>query len=101
LVEVFAVTNQTIFENNLPPAFTKEKTSLKKLPLFELTETLVSIFKLGVIKGELAYLITFQNLVLEFYSREKNDLGAFLEWWEDNKGKKSIQVSGEVDAVQI
>jgi len=101
LVEVFAVTNQSIFENNLPPAFTKEKTFLKKLPLFELTETLVSIFKLGEITGELAYLITFQNLVLEFYSREKNDLGAFLEWWEDNKTKKSIQVSGEVDAVQI
>jgi ATP-dependent exoDNAse (exonuclease V) beta subunit len=101
LKDVFAVTNQTIFENNLPTAFTKEKTFLKKLPLFELTETLVSIFKLGEIKGELAYLITFQNLVLEFYSREKNDLGAFLEWWEDNKAKKSIQVSGEVDAVQI
>jgi ATP-dependent helicase/nuclease subunit A len=101
LIEVFAVSNQTIFENNLPPAFTKEKTFLKKLPLFELTETLVSIFELGEIKGELAYLITFQNLVLEFYSREKNDLGAFLEWWEDNKAKKSIQVSGEVDAVQI
>jgi ATP-dependent helicase/nuclease subunit A len=101
LVEVFAVTNQTIFENNLPPSFTKEKTFLKKLPLFELTETLVSIFKLGEIKGELAYLITFQNLVLEFYSREKNDLGAFLDWWEDNKAKKSIQVSGEVNAVQI
>lgn len=101
LKEVFAVSNQTIFENNLPPEFTKEKTFLKKLPLFELTETLVSIFKLGAIKGELAYLITFQNLVLEFYSREKNDLGAFLDWWEDNKAKKSIQVSGEVDAVQI
>lgn len=101
LKDVFAVTNQAIFENNLPLAFTKEKTFLKKLPLFELTETLVSIFKLGEIKGELAYLITFQNLVLEFYSREKNDLGAFLEWWEDNKKKKSIQVSGEVDAVQI
>ena len=101
LKDVFAVSNQTIFENNLPPAFTREKTFLKKLPLFELTETLVSIFKLGDIKGELAYLITFQNLVLDFYSREKNDLGAFLEWWEDNKAKKSIQVSGEVDAVQI
>jgi ATP-dependent helicase/nuclease subunit A len=101
LIDVFAVTNQTIFENNLPTSFTKEKTFLKKLPLYELTETLVSIFKLGEIRGELAYLITFQNLVLEFYSREKNDLGAFLEWWEDNKTKKSIQVSGEVDAVQI
>ena len=101
LVNVFAVSNQVIFENNLPDSFAEEKSSLKKLPLFELTETLISIFKLGEIKGELAYLVAFQNVVLDFYSREKNDLGAFLEWWEDNKSKKSIQISGEVDAVQI
>jgi len=101
LVNVFAVSNQVIFENNLPDSFAAEKSSLKKLPLFELTETLISIFKLGEIKGELAYLVAFQNVVLDFYSREKNDLGAFLEWWEDNKSKKSIQISGEVDAVQI
>ena len=50
---------------------------------------------------KLAYLLAFQNLVLEFYSRERNDLGAFLEWWEENKNKKSVQVSGEVNAVQI
>jgi len=101
LTEVFAVTNQVFFESNLPLSFTKEKTSLKKLPLFELTETLISIFKLGEQQGELAYLLAFQNLVLDFYSRERNDLGAFLEWWEDNKHKKSVQVSGEVNAVQI
>ena len=101
LTEVFAVTNQVFFENSLPDSFTKSKASLRKLSLFELTETLVSIFKLGDHQGEIAYLLAFQNLVLEFYNRERNDLGAFLEWWEDNKHKKSIQVSGEVDAVQI
>lgn len=101
LTEVFAVANQLFFESNLPPSFAREKASLKKLPLFELTETLIEIFKLGEQVGELAYLQAFQNLVLEFYSRERNDLGAFLEWWEINKHKKSIQVSGEVDAVQI
>ncbi|HYI76692.1 MAG TPA: 3'-5' exonuclease, partial [Chryseolinea sp.] len=101
LTEVFAVANQVFFENNLPPAFAKQKASLKKLPLFELTETLIEIFKLGEQLGELAYLQAFQNLVLDFYSRERNDLGAFLEWWEINKHKQSIQVSGEVDAVQI
>lgn len=101
LTEVFAVANQVFFESNLPPAFAREKSSLKKLPLFELTETLIEIFRLGDQKGELAYLQAFQNLVLEFYSRERNDLGAFLEWWDLNKHKKSIQVSGEVDAAQI
>ncbi|HEX6225434.1 MAG TPA: 3'-5' exonuclease, partial [Chryseolinea sp.] len=101
LTEVFAVANQIFFESNLPPAFAKQKSSLKKLPLFELTETLIGIFQLGEHRGELAYLQAFQNLVLEFYSRERNDLGAFLEWWEVNKQKQSIQISGEVDAVQI
>ena len=101
LNEVFAVTRDLTFENNLPPAFTKQKISLKKLPLFELTETLIEIFDLGNYSGELIYLQTFQNLVLDFTSRERNDLGAFLEWWEENKIKKSIQVSGEVDAVQL
>ncbi len=101
VADVFSVTNHSFFESNLPPAFTKDKGALKKLPLFELTETLISIFKLGEHAGEIAYLLAFQNQVLEFYSRERNDLGAFLEWWEDNKNKKSIQVSGEVNAVQI
>lgn len=101
LSEVFAVTNRATFENNLPEAFSRQKLFLKKLPLFELTESLVQIFDLGKCAGELSYLQTFQDLVLEFSSRERNDLAAFLLWWEENKGKKSIQVSGEVDAAQI
>lgn len=101
LNEVFKVANQVFFEANLPPAFAKSKAWLKRLPLFELTETLIDIFGLGTVTGELAYLQAFQELVLEFYSREKNDVGAFLEWWEDNKHKQSLQISGEVDAAQI
>ena len=101
LSEVFAVSNQTIFENNLPASFSKAKGALKKLPLIELAESLIDIFALGKVTGELVYLQTFQDLVLEFSSRERNDLGAFLEWWEANKQKKSIQISGEVNAAQI
>lgn len=101
LADVFTVSNQNIFENNLPEGFVKQKASLKKLQLIELTETLIRIFELGSLSGELVYIQTFQDLVLEFSNREKNDLGAFLEWWEGNKEKKSIQLSGDVDAVQI
>jgi ATP-dependent exoDNAse (exonuclease V) beta subunit len=101
LPDVFSVTNQAIFENNLPAEFTDGKPALKKLPLIELTETLIGIFGLGRRQGELIYLQAFQDLVLEFYNREKNDLGAFLEWWEDNRHKKSVQIAGEVNAAQI
>ncbi|HWA35520.1 MAG TPA: UvrD-helicase domain-containing protein [Cyclobacteriaceae bacterium] len=102
-VEVFAVTNQVVFESQLPDRFTKEKISLKKLPLYELTETLIEIFRLGKVEGELAYIIGFQDQVLEFYHRERNDIAAFLEWWDDHKDneKTSIKISGEVDAVKI
>ena len=101
--EVFAVTNQVFFERQLPDQFTREKMSLKKLPLFELTETLISIFKLSKEKGELPYLLAFQDRVLDFYSRERNDIGSFLEWWEDNKNKEktSIKISSEVDAIKV
>lgn len=98
--EVFIV-GDVFFEQNLPEAFAKEKKSLRKLPLFELTETLIAIFELGNYSGELTFLLAFQDLVLDFYSRERNDLGAFLEWWEENKHNKSVQISGEIDAVQI
>lgn len=101
LTEVFAVSNNVFFEESLPDGFTKHKSSLKKLPLYELTETLIQVFNLNERTGELAYLQAFQDLVLEFSNRERNDLGEFLEWWEDNKHNKSIQASGEIDAVQI
>lgn len=101
LTEVFTVANQVDFENNLPDLFTKRKAALKKMPLYELTESLIELFSLGKVIGELGYLQSFQDLVLEFTNRERNDIGVFLEWWEEIKGKRSIQVSGEVDAVQI
>jgi len=101
LAAVFTVANQAVFENNLPDAFTKQKTSLRKLSVLELTEVLIEIFQLGKISGELIYLQAFEDLVLEFTNRERNDLGAFLEWWEENRAKKSVQISGDIDAVQI
>src|SRR5690606_36896132 len=52
---------------------------------------------------ELAYLQAFQDIVLNFYARERNDLQAFLEWWEDNKDsdKTSVKTSGSIDAAEI
>lgn len=85
----------------IPEEFILQARYLTKLSLFELTEELIRIFHLGEKVEELAYLQAFQDLVLEFSAREKTDLLAFLEWWKIYKSKKSIQVSGSVDAVTI
>lgn len=101
--EIFTEAGKLFMESNLPEAFTEHKLSLKKLPLFELTETLIGLFNLGKVEGELAYLQAFQDIVLDFYSRERNDLASFLEWWEEFKDdeKTSIKLSGEVEAMNI
>ncbi len=99
--EVFAVSNTVLFENQLPTAFAGKKIALRKLPLFELTETLIELFELGKTVGELPYLLAFQDFVLEFASRERNDLRAFLGWWAENKHKKSIVAPVGAEAMQL
>jgi ATP-dependent helicase/nuclease subunit A len=101
--DTFRITDLRAFERKLPKAFTREKVSLRKLPLFELTETLIEIFSLHEHTGELAYVQAFQETVLNFYTRERNDVRAFLEWWEEHAGtdKTSLKTSGEIDAAQI
>ena len=101
LADVFSSANPAVFENGLPTEFVRRKIFLKKLPLFELTESLIDIFKLKSASGELPYLLAFQDLVLEFAHRERNDLGAFLIWWQENKYKKSIVAPASADAMQL
>lgn len=103
LSDVFAVSNEAVFESQLPQEFTRQKPSLKKLPLFEMTEMLIRIFRLSEQVNELAYLQAFQDIVLNFYTRERNDLQAFLEWWEDHEDSEetSVKTAGTIDAAQI
>ncbi|MCK6617591.1 MAG: UvrD-helicase domain-containing protein [Cyclobacteriaceae bacterium] len=103
LADVFAVSNEAVFEGQLPQEFSRQKAALKKLPLFEMTEMLIRIFRLTEQTDELAYLQAFQNIVLNFYTRERNDLRAFLEWWEDHNDTEetSVKTSGSTDAAQI
>jgi ATP-dependent exoDNAse (exonuclease V) beta subunit len=53
------------------------------------------------VTNEVVYLQSFQDIIQEFSQREKNDVNSFLDWWELNREKKSIQVAGGVNAAQI
>jgi ATP-dependent helicase/nuclease subunit A len=103
LTEILMVTSHPLFESYLPESFTHARQGLRKLPLFELTETLIHIFKLDKQTGELPYLQAFEDIVLNFASRERNDIHEFLSWWEENRHteKTSLKSSGNPNAVQI
>jgi ATP-dependent exoDNAse (exonuclease V) beta subunit len=99
--EIFSSVKEKSFAKWVPAAFVQQQHRLTSLPLFEMVENLILLFSLGKLTREIVYLQSFQDLILEFSQREKNDLTSFLEWWELNKQKKSVQVAGEVEAAQI
>src|SRR5215212_2257752 len=82
LDETFLKVMQGNVSDIFPEEFIEQLPALKKLSLFELTEVLIRIFRLGSEKEELAYLTAFQDQVLEFSIREKADVTSFLEWWQ-------------------
>ncbi len=99
--EIFLKSHTQHFSKLVPPSFTQQQHVLSALPLLELVENLIYIFRLGELTLEIAYLQAFQDLILEFSQRERSDLSSFLTWWEKNKHKKSIQVAGGINAAQI
>lgn len=72
---------------------------LLALPLYDLVESLIRDFKL---QGESSlHLSFFKKHVLQYATRNHNDLGAFLTWWQEREDKLSISTPAESDAVQI
>jgi ATP-dependent helicase/nuclease subunit A len=93
--------NAKIFEKELPLAFTKQLNHLSKLPLYELSEQLISIFSLNDIPD--AYIQRFQDLILEYTAKQKTDIRGFIDWWEKNKNndKCSVIVPENENAIRI
>lgn len=85
----------------LPASFFSNLEKLRRSTLYEITEELCRIFSLNELKGQLAYLQTFQDIVADFGQNEAIDLGAFLEWWEEKGKLNSVQLSDQQDALKI
>ena len=94
-----------LFLTSLPDGFfrsddnTKIKASLSSLTVYELIETLIQIFSLN--NEPDAYLVKFQDLILEYSKKNNTDLISFLDWWEENKEDQSISLPEELDAIRV
>lgn len=103
LAHFLQVTLEKKFRKTLPESFFRQEDYLRGLPLYELTETLIKIFNLTGQVGEIAYLQAFQDLVLNFATREHNELGDFLNWWDEvcDTEKATIKSASESNAIQL
>ena len=69
------------------------------LPVYDLCEELIRFYKLNTTADP--YLQFFLNAVLRFTVKMSTGAVEFLDWWEKNKGKLSIIVPEELNAVRV
>jgi hypothetical protein len=84
-----------------PPSFNEQKELLKRLPLYELLESLIDLFSLGVRTEDLPYIQAFQDVVIDLQRREPLGIRDFLEYWEQHGKERSISISEESNALRI
>jgi len=91
------------YENiqTLPDAFTKRLLEFRKIPLYEVVEELLIIFKLNT--NPEAFTQRFLDLILEYSSSNPSNINDFLLWWDENLEKDNCSVivpSGE-NAIRV
>lgn len=91
----------SVFNEILPPAFTEHLTRLANLPIYEISEQLVSIF--GFNKKPDSFIQRFQDLVLEYNTSFDSSLEGFLNWWDSSKKVRdaSVITPANENAIQI
>jgi len=80
-------------------AFEFNSKYLLKLPLYELCETLIRIFRLNQTNNP--YLQFFLDSILNFSVKKTANIVDFLSWWEEQKGKISLKTASGINAVTI
>ena len=85
----------------LPKKFCKYCQHFLHLPIYELTEVLIRLFRLNTLVTEYAYLQAFQDAILEFGKHHPSDISKFLDWWQDEGSKRSVQLTGTLNAIEI
>ncbi|MEG1617592.1 MAG: UvrD-helicase domain-containing protein [Bacteroidales bacterium] len=79
----------------------EESESLRKLPLFEMSEKIIDLVIRRDNPSDKVYVQAFQDLVVDFTTSNTADLSAFLTWWEATGERKTISTPDSQDAIRI
>ena len=87
-------------DSALPCALIDKRNDLLTMPIFELAEQIYTLFNIGNIKGEDAYLYAFYDALTDFLANNTADIDSFVEEWNDSIAAKTIQASA-IDGIRI
>jgi ATP-dependent helicase/nuclease subunit A len=81
-----------------------ELNSIKKLRkqenIYEIVESIILQLDLNSEKDQ-PFIHAFEDIVLEYTTRNNPDIISFLDWWEENQDKKTINLPEGQDAITI
>ncbi len=84
----------------LPSGYIDKFESLLRLSLVDLVDEIYSLFNLGCLEGQSAYVCTFYDTLNEYLRDHPADIDDFIEEWEDTLSSNTIQ-SDEVDGIRL
>ena len=91
----------TISEEYLPEGVEIFLSNVKYLTLWDITEKSIRFFSLGKYSYNVAYLESFQDLILRFSAGKNPGISAFLDWWDTEGYKKSISLPEHQDSIKV
>jgi ATP-dependent exoDNAse (exonuclease V) beta subunit len=108
LLHEVELSHSLFYQHSLPEELQeKEKQLLSmenrllQLPLVELMEEGLAFLGLTEKQQDLAYVSGFKEAVFDFVKKNRADLMGFLDWWELNKGKRTVKIPEDHDAMRI
>lgn len=73
----------------------------KSMPVYELTDHIIDVFHLGSNPGNMPYLQSFQDAILQYSKKNTVDPDSFLLWWDDFCDKQVISMPENQDAMRL
>jgi ATP-dependent exoDNAse (exonuclease V) beta subunit len=108
LVHGIPVSHALFYRKGLPPELQQKEVDLLslqnkllQLPLVELVEEALFFLGLTQKQQDLGYVSGFKEAVFDFVKKNRADLQGFLDWWEDNKKKRTVKIPEDHDAMRI
>ena len=84
----------------LPSGYVNKFDFLLRLSLVDLVDEIYSLFNLGSLEGQSAYVCTFYDTLNEYLRDHPADIDDFIEEWEESLSSNTIQ-SDEVDGIRL
>jgi len=84
-----------------PAGYNDFLNKIRFLPLWNITEQTIGFFGLGNYSFNVAFLNSFQDLVINYTSSGNPGIPSFLEWWESEGIKKSILLPEQQDSIKV